>query len=113
MKSGASGLRAARARYRFASPSGVRGGKNSKENVGRSPLARISSIRIAGQPYHDRVKVCEGGRWAVKFVQPLPIHGARMRTCDRTCTAPFPLSPMSLNNLISKVLAAGLAAGVF
>ncbi len=45
-------------------------------------------------------------------MQPLPIHGVRMRTCDRTCTAPFP-SLMSLNNLISKVLAAGLAAGVF
>ena len=45
-------------------------------------------------------------------MQGLPIHGVRARTCDRTRTAPFP-SLMSLNNLISKVLAAGLAAGVF
>jgi hypothetical protein len=45
-------------------------------------------------------------------VQALPIHGRRARTCARTQTDPFP-SRMSLNNLISKVLAAGLAAGIF
>ena len=48
----------------------------------------------------------------VKFGTLMPIHGARAVLLLVYAHAPFPPSVM-LDNLLSKVIAAGLAAGVF